>query len=166
MRFLVERGGASVNAALTTYGFTALMLGSQNGPLETVRFLVERGDANVNAALATGSTALTLSREKGHLETVRFLVERGGASVNAALTVCRSECHVEVVLFLLQRGAHVNAARALCGRTPLMFASMTGHVAAVRLLLEHGALKRLTNHSGYTALDLAASHPLVLAALV
>jgi cation diffusion facilitator CzcD-associated flavoprotein CzcO len=34
-----------------------------------------------------------------------------------------------------------------------------------RLLLEHGALKHLVNHAGHTARDIAASHPLVLAAL-
>ena len=58
-RFLVERGGANVNAARTTDGFTALMWASQNGHLKVVRFLLERGGANVNVAAAAGSTALT-----------------------------------------------------------------------------------------------------------
>jgi ankyrin repeat protein len=73
--------------------------------------------------------------------------------------------HLEVVLYLLQHGATVNVVRAACGRTALMLASWKGHLAVVRLLLEHGALKHLVNHAGDTARDLAASHPLVLAAL-
>jgi ankyrin repeat protein len=47
-----------------------------------------------------------------------------------------------------------------------LLASWKGHAATVRLLLEHGALKHLRAHSGRTARDLAAGHPLVLAELV
>jgi ankyrin repeat protein len=46
-----------------------------------------------------------------------------------------------------------------------MFASIEGHAAAVRLLLERGALKHLVTHAGLTARDFAASLPLVLAEL-
>jgi ankyrin repeat protein len=172
-RLLVERGGANVNAARTTDGMTALMFASQNGHLEIARFLVERGGANVHAARTTdGYTALMWASQKGHLEIVRVLVERGGACARlqdsnggAPLTVASEFGHLMVVLYLLQHGAVVNAVRAACGRTALMLASWKGHLAVVHLLLEHGALKHLVNHAGNTARDLAASHPLVLAAL-
>ena len=86
-RVLVERAGASVNAARTTDGKTALMWASQEGHLEIVRYLVERGGANVNAARTDdGMTALMFASHYGHLEIVRCLMERGGANVNAART--------------------------------------------------------------------------------
>ena len=76
---------------------------------------------------------------EGHLEIVRFLVEHGGASVNAATTD---------------------------GCTALMLACENGrHLEVVRLLLQHGADKHLLAHDGRTAHALAASHPLVQAAL-
>ena len=62
-------------------------------------------------------------------------------------------------------GAVAPAVRALSGMTPLMLASIYGRVGIVRLLLERGANRHLPSHAGRTALDYAASHPLVLAAL-
>ena len=119
---------------------TALMWASGNGHLEIVRLLIERGGANVNAARTTdGATALLWASQEGHLETVRCLVERGGANVNAAATVN--------------------------GCTALMSASWQGHLAIVLLLLQHGADRHALSHAGKTAHALAASHPLVQAAL-
>ena len=115
-----------------------LFRSSHNGHLLTVRFLVERGNANVNAARTTdGKTALMWASEKGHLEIVRFFVERGGANVNAVRTVN--------------------------GFTALMYAGRDGHLETVRLLLQRGADRRARDHSGRSARDLAASHPLVQA---
>ncbi len=67
---------------------------------------------------------------------------------------------------LLERGANVNAARTLCGQTPLMYAARWGNAATVRLLLLRGALKHLVTHDGRTACELGADHPLVLVELM
>jgi ankyrin repeat protein len=116
-----------------------LMATCESGHLKIARFLVERaGGANVNAAMASGQTALMWASQNGHFEIARCLLEHG---------------------------ANADAVRALCGRTPLMFASKHGYFAIVRLLLERGASRHLLCHAGRTALDYAASHPLVLAAL-
>ena len=74
-----------------------------------------------------------------------------------------SEGDLEIVRCLLQHGANVNADRALCGSTPLIYASIGGHAAVVRLLLQRGALKHLVNRAGLTARQHATMHPLVLA---
>ncbi len=42
------------------------------------------------------------------------------------------------------------------GNTPLALAAFHGHIAAVRFLIQHGALVDLTNHQHQTALILAA----------
>jgi ankyrin repeat protein len=77
-RFLVERGGANVNAARTTDGTTALMWASMNGHLEVVRYLVELGGANVNAAMTDdGFTSLMWACQEGRLEIVRYLCQHG-----------------------------------------------------------------------------------------
>ena len=129
-----------MNAARTTNGATALMWASQKGHLEIVRFLVKCGGINVNAARATdGMTALMWASVNGNLEMVRCLVER--------------------------EGVNVNAARTSNGWTALMAASAQGHLAVVSLLLQHGADRHALSHAGETAHALAASHPLVQAAL-
>ena len=75
----------------------------------------------------------------GHLDIARFLVERGGANVNA---VCISD-----------------------GMTALLLSCRKGHHEIVRLLLQHGADKHALSSDGASAFLLAASFPLVLAAL-
>ena len=139
VRFLVERGGANVNAARTTDGQNALMWACYRGHLETVRFLVERGGANVNAARTTDGFTVLMSA-CGH-------------------------CHFDIVRFLLERGGNVNAACTDDGLTALMLASVNGHLEIVRLLLQHGADRHALTHNGLSARDFAAKHPLVLAAL-
>ena len=78
VRFLVEHGGAAVNAARTDFGGTALTIASEFGHLEIVRCLVEQGGATVNLArTACGRTPLMFAAWKGHLDTVRLLLLRG-----------------------------------------------------------------------------------------
>ena len=171
-RYLVECGGASVNAAMIN-GVTALMAGCFFGHLETVRFLVERGGASVNAAMIDGTTALLSASCMGHLGIARYLVEHGGTNVDAARTADGTTAllfasyfgYTEIVRCLVERGgANVNAA-TFHGFTALMEASAQGHLAIVHFLLQRGADKHALNGAGETAHALAASHPLVQAAL-
>jgi ankyrin repeat protein len=77
VRFLVERGGANVNAVAPTSGMTVMLGASLNGHLATVRFLVERGGVGLNSRTVVGRTALILASLNGHLETVRLLLQLG-----------------------------------------------------------------------------------------
>jgi ankyrin repeat protein len=47
--------------------------------------------------------------------------------------------HTEVVKFLLEKGAEVNAKGTIGGTTALMVASQNGHAEVVKVLLEKGA---------------------------
>ncbi len=82
------------------------------GDLAAVKAAVEKG-ADVNTRTEYGATALSYACDRGHVEVVRFLIERG-ANVNRADTFYQS--------------------------TPLTWAAFNGHSEVVKLLLEHGAL--------------------------
>ena len=138
-RALVERGGASVHAAQSSNGFTALMGAAQEGHLDIVRWLLDQGAEANYATPATGQTALISACHQGHLEVARCLVESGGARVNAAdpasgntaLAAASRSGHLGAVTYLLGRGAN-GATAALCG------ACYEGHLEVLRALLERG----------------------------
>ena len=75
--------------------------------------------------------------------------------------------HLEIVKFLLDNGAGVDAADVI-KRTVLMYAARHGHVEVVRLLLDKGADAHVRDEDGDTALSLAAynSHVDVVAELL
>ena len=115
------------------------MSACEHGQLEIARFLVEQGIDYVNAARTTdGSTALMWASQNGHLDIARLLIGRG---------------------------ANIYVARTDTGFTALMSACSSGHLETVCLLLQHGADRHALSHAGETAHDLAASHPILQAAL-
>jgi ankyrin repeat protein len=63
--------------------------------------------------------------------------------------------HLEVVRFLLDSGADVDA-RAPNQATPLMFAARNGHIEVARLLIERGADVDLKSDTGASAMVWAA----------
>jgi ankyrin repeat protein len=87
------------------------------------------------------------------------LLEKGLESDDSFFTVelyntCFSG-HVDVIEYLLQRGANINAQLGESKNSALMNAAESGHEEAVRTLLIHGAELSLRNSHGETALDLA-----------
>jgi ankyrin repeat protein len=56
---------------------------------------------------------------------------------------------------LLARGAPADATNDLLGRTPLIIATMNGHVVLVRILLARGANVNISDMEGWTALRYA-----------
>ncbi len=135
----VLEAGANVNYQ-DDYGWTALMLASENGYIEAVRALLEAG-ANVNLQNKKSRyTALMLASRKGHIETVRALLAYG-ANVNhqdrfgsTALIWASYDGPIEIVRLLLAYGANVNH-QDKKGRTALYYAGRGYFEIAIERLL-------------------------------
>ncbi len=116
--------------------------------------------------LLGGSTAVAQeildAARAGDLARVEALVEADSAQVSVrsesaktALTFAAQGGHLEVVDYLIGRGADVNA-RNVRGETPLIYAAYFGHAEVVECLLAHGADPNLSSSDGSNALDVAA----------
>lgn len=120
-----------------------------------------------NQCLSSGSWDLVL----GSLLTVAAISSPGSAEqlLAAKPDVNYRNAHGETALYIAARsgtvemankllicGANVEIAERTRGWTPLMVASVEGHISVVELLLQAGAVPSKQDHLGWTALDHAA----------
>lgn len=108
--------------------------------------------------------------QQGDLEQVKKLLESDPASIEAPLQDGKKplhkaayEGHVDVVRFLLEKGANVDS-RSNSGSSPLHGAAFHNRPEIARILVEAGADVNLANNYGYTPLLSAAvggSHEVV-----
>ena len=63
--------------------------------------------------------------------------------------------HLEVVKYLLENGADINAKDSNWGYTVLIYAAEYVNLETVQFLIENGADFNIKNNEGKTALDLA-----------
>lgn len=144
----------------------------------------ENGIGNINKLdPVTGQYPIHIATCRGHRAVVRALL-RYGAEVDAAVdpgaeSVIPLSCdssprellggmtalhwaalrgHWEIVDDLIVSGANMDARVAHSGESALHLAARCGHQAAVRVLLDAGAVPTLLSRSNLTAFDLAASH--------
>ena len=125
------------------------------------RRLIANG-APVNAADESGASALMYASLYCNAATVKLLLDRGAdpnhsnqAGATALMWAVPDEAKVRS---LVERGAQVNAASPLTGRTPLLIAAgRPGAAAVARLLLAKGADPKLRDRKGDTALLRATS---------
>jgi ankyrin repeat protein len=158
-RTLAEMG-ADLNVA-DPDGTTAVELAILNGHFDTAGMLTEKG-ADPNIADVTGMAALYAAVDAS---TLGEIYGRPGRKSTDKLTA------VDLLPILLAHGANPNATlksptltRAHTpgepslgeGTTPLMRAAKNGDVAAMRVLMAHGANAGLKQKNGTTALMLAA----------
>ena len=158
-RALAETG-ADLNLA-DPDGTTALEFAILNGHFDTAAVLTEKG-ADPNIADSTGMAALYAAVD---MSTLGEIYGRPGRKSTDKLTA------VDLLPILLAHGANPNATlksptltRAHTpgepslgeGTTPLMRAAKNGDVAAMRVLMAHGANAGLKQKNGTTALMLAS----------
>lgn len=142
-KYLLENG-ADVKAQDSS-GATPLHEALRYGNLEIARMLITAG-ANLNAADNIGKTPamLVFSKEKA-METYGLLAENHADFTRKDMfgdtvlhTVCMCGSEPEVITFLIEHGAEVNAKNKE-GSTPLCIAVQKKNVDVVRVLAEAGA---------------------------
>lgn len=160
-------GGLDLNERNDDGDAALAVAASFNNP-EIVRLLLE-GGADTNAVGSIGGyTPLHYGvrpwRHGSSLEVVKLLVQHGAdvskaikGPVNDGYTPLHRADHNDIVRFLLDNGARVNAQNA-AGSTALHLVAGFGTTETARLLLESGAAPDLEDHHSHTALHVAATN--------
>lgn len=142
---LLHQEGAEIDAA-DNFGSTALMRAAATDQISIVHYLVSNG-ANVNARAhgSSPSTPLSSAVTQNQEEVVAYLLDHG-AHVNqtdiGGRHVLQTAAFVgnETTLgWILERVDDVDVPHGVKGRTPIWLAACEGHIACVKLLLDHGA---------------------------
>ena len=138
------RDGADVNAALGD-GTTALHWAALNDDAELARVLLYAG-ANLEPITRLGAyTPLHLASREGSAAVVSALIEAGADLARYTdtgvlpLHLAAESGNAEAVATLLAQGADVDARDEGAERTPLMFATASNRLGAMRVLLDAGA---------------------------
>jgi len=149
--------GADVNQ-VTAYGWSPLLVATQNRYYKLGVFLIEHG-ADVNLANKGGWTPLYLATDNRNIENGDYPVRKGDMD------------HLDFIKLLLDKGANVNArmkdsteTRTVFtnqwldenGATAFLRASQSGDIVLMKLLLAHGADPKIDTALHVTALQVAA----------
>lgn len=141
-------------------GWTALMHASSKGHADCLRLLLNNA-ASIN--ISNGQdTALTIAASYGQADCVRILIDEG-ANVNWKTVSGGSVIHyaagsgnASCLNLLLNEGVDVNAVDAETSWTPLMIATMEGHLQCAQLLINSGSKLAVQDNAGHSALMFAA----------
>src|SRR5580698_2509865 len=149
--------GADINQ-VTDYGWSALLVATQNRYYKLGEFLLNHG-ADVNLANKGGWTPLYLATDNRNIESGDYPVRKPDMD------------HLDYIKLLLDKGANVNArmkdsteTRTVFtnqwldenGATAFLRASQSGDVVLMKLLLAHGADPKIDTALHVTALQVAA----------
>jgi ankyrin repeat protein len=165
VKYLTSKG-ANVNG---DWPYTPLNIAILTNSPSIVQYLIQK-KANVNQTdTKTGCTTLMIALNAFgnlatlNLEIIKQLVENG-ANIHAKTSQLTTPLHLaakenaKCLQYLLSKGAvsDINAQTDI-GNTPLHFATRSGNMPTVQLLVENGAKINLKNKDGKTALDVASN---------
>ncbi|XP_022091401.1 transient receptor potential cation channel subfamily A member 1-like isoform X2 [Acanthaster planci] len=162
--------GADINAREKDH-FTPLLCACWRGHVEIVKLLIQRG-ADLNLRDCERKTCLHWSVEMGHSEIVSVLFEATGLGLlesedrmdQTVLHYTAETANVALLNLLLVKGAKVDT-RDNEEKTPLHIACQFGHLACVKILLQHSPnLLNTDDMDGMTPLLLAShnGHPSIV----
>lgn len=154
---------------------TPLYLACTNNRLEIVKLLLAKGarkNQPINKGPIEGSTPLSIACSLGHIEIVEYLVESKpepepepdhdyNQVAAFGMTLLFTAAHhgqLEMVKFLLEKGADINLVCLDEGLTPLIIACMEGHLNVAQELLNRGADVTANCIDFGTALHYACKH--------
>lgn len=147
------KAGADVNKK-SNDGGTPLIYSVLTKQEVITRVLIDK-NVDINATDNAGFTALMWASGEGFVGMVELLIENGAdvtksnKNGNTALHLVARRGYANIAKILLTSGANINA--SYNGITPLMAASIAGHIKTVDLLLKNGADKEVKSKIGKTA---------------
>lgn len=100
----------------------------------------------------------------GHIEIVKKYIDAGflSSSRNSKgvpmLCIAVRTCHIDIVEYLIDIGADINAISEDRYNTPIMDAASTGDLESIKLLVSEGANLETQSKNGQSALILAVGH--------
>jgi len=139
---LLVKSGANVNSTTKTNS-TPLRAACFDGHYEIVKYLVEH-NADIEVANRHGHTCLMIACYKGHFKIAKYLIEIGAdvnrksVKGNTALHDCAESGSLDIMKLLLISGARIDV--DAYGMTPLLAASVTGHLHIVEHLISQREL--------------------------
>jgi len=139
---LLVKSGANVNSTTKTNS-TPLRAACFDGHYEIVKYLVEH-NADIEVANRHGHTCLMIACYKGHFKIAKYLIEIGAdvnrksVKGNTALHDCAESGSLDIMKLLLVSGARIDV--DAYGMTPLLAASVTGHLHIVEHLISQREL--------------------------
>lgn len=143
VKLLVNKG-AKVNSTTRTNS-TPLRAACFDGHYDIVKYLV-RNKADIEIANRHGHTCLMIACYKGHYRIAEYLlklnadVNRRSVKGNTALHDCAESGSLDILRLLLAKGATMDVDHY--GMTPLLAASVTGHLPIVEHLISLDTVSR------------------------
>ena len=140
--------GAVVNRGIPRCKYTILMRCAEVGNLELTKKLIDVMKADVCAKTADGKSAFCYAIDNRHYDVAEYLFDKGGADSKSLLSCDEVDCNAygyAVIKVRDEKGAPLLGAMFRKaeshnvdenGMTPLMFASKTGNILAVRTIRE------------------------------
>ena len=123
---------------------------------ELVKLFLDNG-ADVDAR-GHGRTALEIAALTGQDVLATALLAHGATAENVNLVCLNWGLSPKTLDQLLKRGANIEACDSRWHKTPLMWASETGSLKAVNVLLRHGARLNAQDVQGISALQYACAN--------